>query len=153
MNATTSIDCAIVGGGPGGVVLALLLARQGVEVLLLEAHADFNRDFRGDTVHPSTLQLLDQLGLMSKLRQLPHAVIHDFPTHLPDGSVSAPPRSRLRRKNPTMQVSQARFLDLLVAEAQRYPSFHVAMGARVEQLIEENGVVRGVQYRAANGWH
>src|SRR5919205_180193 len=85
-----SVDCCVVGGGPGGAVLALLLARQGVSVLLLEAHQDFERDFRGDTVHPSTLELLDDLGLYERLLELPHATFFDFPTHFPDGSVAAP---------------------------------------------------------------
>ena len=78
-----------VGGGPGGAVLALLLARQGVKVILLEAHQDFEREFRGDTVHPSTLELLDQLGLYERLLEIPHAAFHEFPTHYPDGSISA----------------------------------------------------------------
>jgi 2-polyprenyl-6-methoxyphenol hydroxylase-like FAD-dependent oxidoreductase len=151
--STTSVDCIIVGGGPGGVMLSLLLARQGVRVALLEAHADFERDFRGDTVHPSTLELLDQLGLLQKLRALPHATIYDFPTHFPDGSVSQPRRKRLRGHPMTLSVRQARFLDLLVDEASRYPTFQVIMSARVEQLIEEEGETRGVRYRSQSGWH
>src|ERR671933_2416433 len=73
-----TVDCCVVGGGPGGAVLALLLARQGVRVLLLEAHQDFEREFRGDTVHPSTLELLDDLGLYQRLLELPHATFFDF---------------------------------------------------------------------------
>jgi 2-polyprenyl-6-methoxyphenol hydroxylase-like FAD-dependent oxidoreductase len=124
-----------------------------VRVALLEAHTDFERDFRGDTVHPSTLELLEELGLLDELRKLPHASIFDFPLHLPDGGVSPPRQSRLRGHPPTMSVRQARFLDLLVHEAQRYPTFQLIMGARVEQLVEEDGVVCGVRYRAADGWH
>jgi 2-polyprenyl-6-methoxyphenol hydroxylase-like FAD-dependent oxidoreductase len=67
--------CCIVGGGPAGAVLALLLARQGVPVILLEAHADFDRDFRGDTLHPSILEVLDEIGLADRLLELPHAKV------------------------------------------------------------------------------
>ena len=91
-NAPQTADCCIVGGGPAGVVLALLLARQGVEVVLLEAHKNFDRDFRGDTVHPSTVKLLEQIGLLDKLLSLPHAVTLDFPFHYPDGTISPPDR-------------------------------------------------------------
>jgi 2-polyprenyl-6-methoxyphenol hydroxylase-like FAD-dependent oxidoreductase len=100
------------------------------------------------------LQLLDELGLLERLRQLPHATIHEFPTHFPDGTISTPPRTRLRLEHPTMQVPQARFLELLVAEARRYPTFHVATGARVEELLESDNVVHGVRYRGPdNTWH
>ena len=76
-------QCCVVGTGPGGLVLALLLARQGIDVLLLEAQRDFKREFRGDGVHPSTLELIDDLGLMDRLLALPHARGLDFPsTHL-----------------------------------------------------------------------
>src|ERR1051326_3584912 len=101
MPTSTSFDCIVVGGGPGGAMLSLLLARQGVSVALLEAHGDFERDFRGDTVHPSTLELLEQLDLLEHLKQLPHAAIHEFPTHFPDGSISAMRPSRLRGRRPT----------------------------------------------------
>jgi 2-polyprenyl-6-methoxyphenol hydroxylase-like FAD-dependent oxidoreductase len=148
-----TVDCLIVGGGPAGVVLSLLLARQGVEVALLEAHETFDRDFRGDTVHPSTLELLDQLGLIDKVLELAPERIADFPMHFEDGTVSEPLPWRLNARHPyTLQVPQARFLDLLVAEAARYPNFHVAMGARVEQLVEDKGVVRGARMRYSGGW-
>src|SRR2546430_9279128 len=101
-------DCCIVGGGPGGAVLALLLARQGVDVTLLEAHQDFDRDFRGDTVHPATLELLEQLDLLQRLLELPHARLADFPMHFPDGSVSRPGRPRRGARHPhSFQVPQA----------------------------------------------
>jgi 2-polyprenyl-6-methoxyphenol hydroxylase-like FAD-dependent oxidoreductase len=153
-----AVACCVVGGGPAGVVLALLLARQGVEVLLLEAHHDFDRDFRGDTVRPSTLELLEQLDLLDRLLKLPHAKVADVPIHYPDGSISTPSRSPVRaplraRFSHSVQVPQARFLELLVNEAQRYPTFHLVMGARVEHLVEQDGVVRGVRYRAGDAWH
>jgi 2-polyprenyl-6-methoxyphenol hydroxylase-like FAD-dependent oxidoreductase len=141
------VDCCIVGGGPAGVVLGLLLARQGVQVALLEAHQDFDRDFRGDTVHPSTVKLLEQLGLLERLLALPHATIVDFPTHYPDGSISAPMPSRSH----SYQVPQDLFLNLLAEEAGRYPSFHLLMGARVDGLIEQDGSVQGVRYTSTDG--
>jgi 2-polyprenyl-6-methoxyphenol hydroxylase-like FAD-dependent oxidoreductase len=151
---TSTVDCCIVGGGPGGAVLALLLARQGVSVMLLEAHQDFERDFRGDTVHPSTLELLDDLGLYERLLELPHATFFDFPTHFPDGSVAAPTPLRAGSRHPRiMDVPQARLIDLLVSEAQRYPTFQLRLGARAEGLLEEDGVIRGVRFRSADGWH
>ncbi|MBV9327715.1 MAG: FAD-dependent oxidoreductase [Chloroflexi bacterium] len=148
-----SVDCCIVGGGPAGVVLALLLVRQGVEVLLLEAQADFDRDFRGDTVHASTLHLLAQLGLLERFLDVAHAVGDDFPTHFPDGSISPRGAGRLPTAQPTYRVPQARLLELLAGEAQRYPSFRLVMGGRVEDLIKCDGVVRGVRYRAPDGMH
>src|SRR5436190_3561079 len=76
MVETTRTGCCIVGGGPAGMVLGLLLARRGVDVTVMEQHADFDRDFRGDTVHPSTVRVLDEIGLADRLMQLPHTKMH-----------------------------------------------------------------------------
>jgi 2-polyprenyl-6-methoxyphenol hydroxylase-like FAD-dependent oxidoreductase len=134
--------------------MALLLARQGVEVMLLEAHQDFDRDFRGDTVHPSTLEMLDELGLLKRLLELPHARVSDFPFHFPDGRVSPPGCNRLRSRHPdSYQIPQTQFLDLLVSEARQFPSFHLVMGARVDQLIQGTASVCGVRYTAPDGPH
>jgi 2-polyprenyl-6-methoxyphenol hydroxylase-like FAD-dependent oxidoreductase len=150
---TLSVDCCIVGGGPAGVVLGLLLARQGVEVCLLEAHRTLDRDFRGDTVHPSTLEMLDQIGLIDRVLALAPDRITDFPMHFPDGSISEPAPWRLAVKHPyTLQIPQARFLELLVSEAQEYPTFHLMTGARAEQLLERGDHVYGVRYRGEHGW-
>jgi 2-polyprenyl-6-methoxyphenol hydroxylase-like FAD-dependent oxidoreductase len=154
MHSTPSQDCCVVGGGPAGMVLALLLARQGLNVTLLEAHDTFDRDFRGNSVHPSTQQMLDQLGLLDDLNKLTNVRGNDFPIHFPDGTISPPIPPRLHtRFNETMNVPQAAFLELLAGAARRYPSFQLVMGARVERLVEEDGVVRGVHYRVRDGWH
>src|SRR5690242_19364919 len=100
--ATSShtVDCCIVGGGPAGIVLGLLLARQGVQVCVLEAHANFDREFRGDTVHPSTLQMLDQIGLIDQVLAIAPERITDFPVHFADGSISEQAPWRLNVKHP-----------------------------------------------------
>jgi 2-polyprenyl-6-methoxyphenol hydroxylase-like FAD-dependent oxidoreductase len=135
-------------------MLALLLARQRVPVTLLEQHKDFDRDFRGDTIHPSTLELLDQIGLAEPLHQLQHAKIYGPTLRLANTDFSPIDFRRLKTRFPyILLVPQARFLDFLAAEGAKYPDFKLAMGANVEHLIEENGQVRGVRYRAADGMH
>jgi 2-polyprenyl-6-methoxyphenol hydroxylase-like FAD-dependent oxidoreductase len=146
--------CCIVGAGPAGAMLALLLARQGIDVTLLEAHTDFERDFRGDTLHPATLELIDQLGLIDRLLQIPHGRIGRMILHTRAGAVTfrAPANARSRYSD-TLLLPQARFLELLIAEARRHPSFHLVFGARAETLIEEQGVIHGVRYRDQSSSH
>lgn len=148
-------DCCIVGGGPAGAVLALLLARQGIAVTLLEAHGDFNRDFRGDALQPAVLDLLGQMGLADRLLAVALARMPAFPIHTSSATVPQGDVSRLRTPYPFMTVvPQVRFLDLVVEEAQRYPTFRLVMGGRVEALVQDDdGHVRGVRYRARDGWH
>ena len=151
---TRETGCCIVGGGPGGAVLALLLARRGVPVVLLEAHDDFDRDFRGDTLHPSVLEIMDQLGLADGVLQIRHSEIRKFSFATPDGPVTLADLARLDTKFPFIaMVPQSEFLEFITVEAKRYPHFQLTMGARVEELITEDGVVRGVRYREGDGWH
>ena len=148
-NETT---CCVVGAGPAGVILSLLLARKGVAVTLLEAHDNFDRDFRGDTIHPSVLELLDEIGLAEPLHRLPHAKIHTGALMTAQGPVTLADFRRLRTRFPyIMMLPQKDFLAFVAEEAKRYPSFHLLMGARVEGLIEEGGVVRGVVYEDDKG--
>ncbi len=151
MSETT---CCIVGAGPGGAILALLLARRGIHVTLLEAHEDFDRDFRGDTIHPSVLHLMDELGLAERLLQLRHSKIHTASFSTPDGVITLADLRRVERKFPfIMMVPQAKFLEFITDEAKRYASFHLLMGASAQEFIEEDGVVRGIRYRSGNEWH
>ncbi|HEX8890466.1 MAG TPA: FAD-dependent oxidoreductase [Pyrinomonadaceae bacterium] len=146
--------CCIVGGGPGGAMLALLLARAGVPVILLEAHEDFDRDFRGDTVHPSVLEILDELGLADRLLELRHSEIQTFNFMTADGPVTMADLRHLKTKFPFIAlIPQVHFLEFITDEAKKYPNFQLTMGARVEELIEEEGQVRGVRYREKDGWH
>lgn len=148
-------SCCVVGGGPAGVVLALLLAHRGILVTLLEAHKDFDRDFRGDTIHPSTLEILDQLGLADRLLQIPHGELRRLQLITSQGAVTMADLSRLKTRFPFVaMLPQARFLDFLAQEAARYPAFRLVMGANVQRLVREDGVVHGVRYRGADdAWH
>ena len=146
--------CCIVGAGPGGAILALILARQGIDVTLLEAHEDFDRDFRGDTIHPSVLEILDQLGLADRLLQLRHSKLHSATFVTPDGPVTIADFRRLDTKFPFIaMLPQEDFLEFLTKEAKQYPNFHLQMGASAQELIEEKDKVKGVRYRNLAGWH
>ncbi len=145
---------AIVGGGPAGAVLALLLARKGIPVTLLESHMDFDRDFRGDTIHPAVMELLDELGLAQRLLELRHTKLKSATLPTPRGPLTLAPFRRLKTRFPYItMLPQADFLRFVTDEAGRYPNFRLAMGARVEQLVMEHGVVRGVRYQSPDGWH
>ena len=147
-------DCCIVGGGPAGAVLALLLARQGIRVKLLEAHKDFDRDFRGDTIHPSVMEIMEELGLSDRLLQLPHAKMHRIRVQTPENTVTLADFSRLKTRYPYItMLPQVRFLEFITQEAQKYPNFQLVTGANVQELITENGVIQGVRYRGGGGWH
>ncbi|MFJ8074401.1 FAD-dependent oxidoreductase [Streptomyces sp. NPDC096176] len=146
--------CCVVGGGPAGMVLGLLLARAGVEVTVLEKHGDFLRDFRGDTVHPTTLALLEELGLGERFARLPQRRVTTIQLPLgPDGSlVTVGNIGALRgRYNYVALVPQWDLLDLLADEAQQEPSFSLRMSTEATSFLVERGRVTGVSYRTADG--
>jgi len=153
MATTLKTTCCIVGAGPAGAVLALLLARKGVAVTLLEAHADLDRDFRGDTVHPSTLELLDQLGLIEPLLALPHRRMQRLMITTDHGRETLIDLSRLNSKYPYIALMpQALFLQLLVDEAVKCAKFQFITSANVQQLLRDDvGRVQGVQYDSPDG--
>jgi 2-polyprenyl-6-methoxyphenol hydroxylase-like FAD-dependent oxidoreductase len=147
--------CCIVGAGPAGAVLGLLLARAGVPVTLLESHPDFDRDFRGDTVHPPTLELLAQLGLADRLHAMPHSKARTLQLRTRTRTFSLADLGRLRTPYPyVMILPQVKLLQLLTDEARRYPHFQLVMRANVQRLVEADGAVRGVRYRdGEDRWH
>jgi 2-polyprenyl-6-methoxyphenol hydroxylase-like FAD-dependent oxidoreductase len=146
--------CCVVGGGPAGMMLGLLLARAGVPVTVLEKHADFLRDFRGDTVHASTLTLLDELGLGERFSAMPQRVLQRVAVPLRSGRelvvdlgvVPGPHRC-------IAMVPQWDLLDLLADAGRREPSFTLRMGVEVTGLLREQGRVTGVRYRDRDGAH
>lgn len=146
--------CCVMGGGPAGMVLGLLLARAGVDVTVLEKHGDFLRDFRGDTVHPSTLALLDDLGLAERFARLPQRRVTTIQLPIgPDRSlVTVGNIGALRGTyNYIAMVPQWDLLNLLVDEAGREPSFTLRMNTEATSFLKEHGRVTGVRYRTADG--
>ncbi|MBX7431835.1 FAD-dependent oxidoreductase [Mycobacterium sp. Y57] len=150
---TEKTTCAVVGGGPAGMVLGLLLARAGVEVTVLEKHADFLRDFRGDTVHPTTLRLLDELGLWSAFQSLPQSHVRKAAFDVrPGHSVTVVDFGRLWLAHPYVaMVPQWDLLNLLADAGTAEPTFSLKMRTEVTGLIREGTQVAGVRYDGPDG--
>jgi len=154
MQDTSQTSCCVVGAGPGGVVLSLLLARAGVSVTLLEAHQDLDRDFRGDTLHPSTLELMEELGLSDELLQIPHSKIRQLGLQTETDSLTVADFGKLKTPFPYIaMMPQVLFLEFLTERMKRYPHSRLVMGANVHELIEEDGVYRGVRHKSEDGVH
>jgi 2-polyprenyl-6-methoxyphenol hydroxylase-like FAD-dependent oxidoreductase len=144
--ADESLDLLIVGGGPAGMMAGLLFARAGAQCLVLEKHADFLRDFRGDTVHPSTMEILDQLGLLERFLARPHNRVAEARLRLAGREWTIGDLSHLDTPAPFIaMMPQWDFLDFLRGEAAAFPGFHLDMSCPVASFIEEGGAVRGVR--------
>ena len=150
--AEMSVRCCIAGGGPAGMMLGFLLARSGVPVLVLEKHADFLRDFRGDTIHPSTLELMHELGLLEEFLRRPHQEIRTLGAQIGDEFLQVADFTHLPTHCRFVAfMPQWDFLDFLAEQARRFPSFHLKMEAEARDLIVQNGLVTGVVANTADG--
>ena len=147
-----SARCCIAGGGPAGMMLGYLLARAGVEVLVLEKHSDFLRDFRGDTIHPSTLEVMHELGLLDEFLKLPHQEVDELNAQVGEMRLTiADFRHLPTRCGFIALMPQWDFLNFVAEKAARYPAFALIMDAEVNGLIEESGRVIGVRANAPKG--
>src|ERR1700758_1267299 len=144
--------CCIVGGGPAGMMLGFLLARSGVEVLVLEKHADFLRDFRGDTIHPSTLELMYELGILEEFLKRPHQEERELAGQVGKDTVTIGDFTHLPTHCKFLAfMPQWEFLNFLVEQAKRYSGFQLMMQTEATDLIEDNGRVVGVKAKTPNG--
>lgn len=144
--------CCIVGAGPAGLMLGLLLARAGVEVTVLEKHSDFLRDFRGDTVHPSTLEVMHELGLLDGLLKLPHTQAPMLHAEIDGKDITIANFSRLPTKCRFIAfMPQWEFLDYIARQAAKFPNFRLIMQAVATELIEEGDRITGVRATTPGG--
>src|ERR1700759_5335550 len=151
MAENVSAECCVVGGGPAGMMLGYLLARSGVRVTVLEKHKDFLRDFRGDTVHPSTLQILSEIGLYERFDQLKQHKAQDLSIAFGEHMQKFVELRGLKPFDYIALVPQWDFLDLVASAGREYPNFDLRMSTKANGLIEENGRVVGVRAESAAG--
>ena len=145
-------QCCIAGGGPAGMMLGFLLARAGVDVQVLEKHADFLRDFRGDTVHPSTLEVMYELGILEEFLKRPHQEVREIAGQVGNEMTTIGDFTHLPTHCKFLALMpQWDFLNFIAEQGKRYPGFHLKMQAEVTDLIRESGCVVGVQAKTPNG--
>lgn len=145
--------CCIVGGGPAGIMLGFLLARAGVDVLVLEKHKDFLRDFRGDTIHPSTLEVIGELGLLDEFLRQPHQEVREIQAHFGDTVIHIADLSHLPTQCKFIAfMPQWDFLNFLSRHAGHFPNFRLRMESEVNDLVLENGRVVGVKVKTSGAF-
>jgi len=152
MAGTLQVRCCIAGGGPAGMMLGYLLGRAGIKTVVLEKHADFLRDFRGDTVHPSTLMIMQELGLVDDFLKLPHSEIRAFAAEIGETRVKIADFARVATPFKFIALMpQWDFLNFLAEKARRFPALKVVMSAQVTSLVETAGRVVGVKATTPDG--
>ena len=152
MTNTVETTCCIVGGGPAGMMLGFLLARAGVDTVVMEKHADFFRDFRGDTIHPSTLELMHELKILTEFLKLPHQKVKTLRAVVGGETIAVGDFSHLPVHCPYIALMpQWDFLNFLAEQAKRFPAFHLMMKTEGTDLIEENGAIAGVRAKTPEG--
>jgi 2-polyprenyl-6-methoxyphenol hydroxylase-like FAD-dependent oxidoreductase len=149
---TIQTNCGIVGGGPAGMMLGFLLARAGVEVIILEKHADFLRDFRGDTIHPSTLELMYELGILEEFLKRPHQEARELAGQVGKEALTMADFTHLPTHCKFLAfMPQWDFLNFIVEQGRRYPEFQVRMQAEATDLVDDNGRIAGVRAKTPQG--
>jgi 2-polyprenyl-6-methoxyphenol hydroxylase-like FAD-dependent oxidoreductase len=147
-----SVSCCVAGGGPAGIMLGFLLARAGVDVLVLERHGDFLRDFRGDTIHPSTLEIMYELGMLDDFLKLPHQEVRVLEAQIGDQKIPVGDFRHL----PThckfiVFMPQWNFLNFIAEKANRYSTFKLRMHTQATEVIEESGRIVGLNALGPTG--
>jgi 2-polyprenyl-6-methoxyphenol hydroxylase-like FAD-dependent oxidoreductase len=146
MTTALTTQCCIAGGGPAGLMLAVLLARAGVDVVVVEKHPDFLRDFRGDTIHPSTMELMHELGWLDDFLKLPHERVTRLVARFGDELIALADLSGLPVQAPYIaMMPQWDFLNFLAERGRRYQAFKLRMQTTAETLIETDGMVTGIR--------
>ena len=152
ISETITARCCLVGGGPAGLVCGFLLARAGIDVVVLEKHADFLRDFRGDTIHPSTLELMYELGILGEFLRRPHQELTQIGAQADDFTVAIADFSHLPTHCKFVGLMpQWEFLNFIAEKAKVYPRFHLRMETEVTDLLIENGKVAGIYAKSPSG--
>jgi 2-polyprenyl-6-methoxyphenol hydroxylase-like FAD-dependent oxidoreductase len=150
--AAITTRCCVAGGGPAGMMLGFLLARAGIDVVVLEKHADFLRDFRGDTVHPSTMQVMHELGLLDAFLRRPHSEVRQIAVQIGDTAITVGDFTHLPTAAKFVAfMPQWEFLNFLSSEAERYPAFKLLMRTEATNVIRDNGRVAGITAQGPDG--